>query len=320
MQRRRLFQLSAAAAFAARGGRAALASGMSPTTTVRHRKLVLGRLEIFYREAGPPTAPAVLLLHGFPSSSFMFRELLPMLAERYRVIAPDYPGFGQSSFPKRENFRYTFAELTSVVAAFTRAMGLDRYALYVQDYGAPIGLRLALLHPERITALVVQNGNAYAEGLSAAWDPLKAYWQAPTRKRRGELRGWLTEDGVRLQYTAGVPQALLERFSPDPWTLDWARLSRPGNVEMQLDLFADYHTNVALYPEFQRFFRTRRPPTLVAWGKHDPFFTLAGAHAFRRDLPDAELELYETGHFALETHAPQIGARTREFLARTVGA
>jgi pimeloyl-ACP methyl ester carboxylesterase len=319
MQRRRLFQLSAAAAFAARSGRT-LASGMSPTTTVRHRKVVLGRLEIFYREAGPPSAPAVLLLHGFPSSSFMFRELLPVLAERYRVIAPDYPGFGQSSFPKRENFRYTFAELTSVVAAFTGATGLDRYALYIQDYGAPIGLRLALLHPERITALVVQNGNAYAEGLSAAWDPLKAYWQAPTRKRRGELRGWLTEDGVRLQYTAGVPDALLERFSPDPWTLDWARLSRPGNVEMQLDLFADYRTNVALYPEFQRFFRRRRPPTLVAWGKHDPFFTLAGAYAFRRDLPDAELELYETGHFALETHAAQIGSRMRDFLARKVGA
>jgi len=320
MQRRRLFQLSAVAALAASGARAAPASGASATTIVRHRKVALGRLEMFYREAGPPTAPAVLLLHGFPSSSFMFRELIPILSERYRVLAPDYPGFGQSSFPKRESFRYTFAELASVVAAFTRATGLDRYALYVQDYGAPIGFRLALLHPERVTALIVQNGNAYAEGLSAAWDPLKAYWQAPTRKRRNELRGWLTEDGVRLQYTAGVPEALHERFSPDPWTLDWARLSRPGNLEMQLDLFADYRTNVALYPEFQRFFRTRRPPTLVAWGKYDPFFTLAGAHAFRRDLPEAELELYETGHFALETHAAQIGARTRDFLARNVSA
>jgi pimeloyl-ACP methyl ester carboxylesterase len=314
MQRRSLFQLSAAAALAASGERSAFASGLSAATAVRHRKVALGRLEIFYREAGPPAAPAVLLLHGFPSSSFMFRELMPILAERYRVVAPDYPGFGHSSFPKRESFRYTFAELTAVVAAFTEATNLKRYALYVQDYGAPIGFRLALMHPERVTALVVQNGNAYAEGLSAAWDPLKAYWQTPTRKRRNELRGWLTEDGVRLQYTAGVPDHLIERFSPDAWSLDWARLRRPGNVEMQLDLFADYRTNVALYPAFQEFFRARRPATLIAWGKHDPFFTLAGAHAFRRDLPEAEIELYETGHFALETHAREIGARVRDFL------
>jgi len=246
----------------------------------------------------------------------MFRELMPTLAERYHVVAPDYPGFGQSSLPKRENFRYTFAQLASVVDAFTRAVGLNRYALYVQDYGAPIGFRLALLHPERVTAVVVQNGNAYAEGLSAAWDPLKAYWQAPTPKRRNALRRWLTEDGIRLQYTAGVPDELVERFSPDGWTLDWARMRRPGNIEMQLDLFADYQTNVALYPEFQRFFRARRPPLLIAWGKHDPFFTLAGAHAFRSDLPEAELELYDTGHFALETHAREIGARMSDFLGR----
>jgi pimeloyl-ACP methyl ester carboxylesterase len=316
MQRRSLFQVSAAAAVAASRGRSAFACGTGLVTGVRHRRVMLGRLEIFYREAGPPDGPAVLLLHGFPSSSFMFRELMPVLAHSYRVVAPDYPGFGQSSFPKRESFRYTFAELASVVDAFTGAVGLSRYALYVQDYGAPIGFRVALLHPDRVTALVVQNGNAYAEGLSAAWDPLKAYWQAPTRKRRNELRGWLTEEGVRLQYIAGVPNELLERFSPDAWTLDWARLRRPGNLEMQLDLFADYRTNVALYPDFQRFFRTKQPPLLVAWGKYDPFFTLAGAQAFRRDLPEAEIELYETGHFALETHAREIGARMRDFLDR----
>jgi pimeloyl-ACP methyl ester carboxylesterase len=313
MQRRTLFQLGAAAAVLA-GARAAEAG--PPASAVRHRTIRLDGLDIFYREAGPGNAPVLLLLHGFPSSSFMFRELMPILAERYRVIAPDYPGFGLSSFPKRTSFRYTFSELARVVESFTRALGLSRYALYVQDYGAPIGFRLALMHPERVTALVVQNGNAYVEGFSAAWDPLKAYWQEPTRRRRDALRAWLTEDGIRLQYLAGVPKELVERFSPDPWILDFARLSRPGNVEMQLDLFADYRTNVARYPDFQDFFRTRRPPTLIAWGKHDPFFTLAGVHAFRRDLPDAEIELYETGHFALETHAGQIGARVRDFLVR----
>jgi pimeloyl-ACP methyl ester carboxylesterase len=313
MQRRTLFQLGAAAAVLA-GARAAEAG--PPASAVRHRTIRLDGLDIFYREAGPGNAPVLLLLHGFPSSSFMFRELMPILAERYRVIAPDYPGFGLSSFPKRTSFRYTFSELARVVESFTRALGLSRYALYVQDYGAPIGFRLALMHPERVTALVVQNGNAYVEGFSAAWDPLKAYWQEPTKRRRDALRAWLTEDGIRLQYLAGVPKELVERFSPDPWILDFARLSRPGNVEMQLDLFADYRTNVARYPDFQDFFRTRRPPTLIAWGKHDPFFALAGVQAFRRDLPDAEIELYETGHFALETHAGQIGARVRDFLVR----
>jgi pimeloyl-ACP methyl ester carboxylesterase len=313
MQRRTLFQLSAAAAVLAG---AWPADAVPPASAVRHRTIRLEGLDIFYREAGPGNAPVLLLLHGFPSSSFMFRELMPILAERYRVIAPDYPGFGLSSFPKRTSFRYTFSELARVVESFTRALGLSRYALYVQDYGAPIGFRLALMHPERVSALVVQNGNAYVEGFSAAWDPLKAYWQEPTKRRRDALRAWLTEDGIRLQYLAGVPKDLVERFSPDPWILDFARLSRPGNVEMQLDLFADYRTNVARYPDFQDFFRTRRPPTLIAWGKHDPFFTLAGVQAFRRDLPDAEIELYETGHFALETHAAQIGARVRDFLAR----
>ena len=313
MQRRTLFQLGAAAAVLA-GARSAAAS--SPARAVRHRTVRLAGLEIFYREAGPPQAPVLLLLHGFPSSSFMFRELMPILAERYHVIAPDYPGFGLSSFAKRTSFRYTFSGLARVVESFTQALGLGRYALYVQDYGAPIGFRLALMHPERVTALVVQNGNAYVEGFSAAWDSLKAYWREPTQRHRDALRGWLTEDGIRLQYLAGVPKELVERFSPDPWARDWSRLSRPGNIEMQLDLFADYRTNVALYPEFQNFFRTKRPPTLIAWGKHDPFFTLAGAHAFRRDLPDAEIELYETGHFALETHAGEIGARVRDFLSR----
>lgn len=290
------------------------AAGTSPP--VRHRRVRIGKLEIFYREAGPEDGPAVLLLHGFPSSSFMFRELMPQLADRYRVVAPDYPGFGQSSFPDRRTFRYSFATLARVMDEFVTALRLERHALYVQDYGAPIGFRLALRAPERVSALVVQNGNAYAEGLSQAWDPLKTYWQAPTRRNRETLRSWLTEEGTRLQYVAGVPETLVERFSPDTWTLDWARLQRPGNIDMQLDLFGDYRNNVDLYPEIQRYFRARLPPMLVVWGKYDPFFTVAGAAAYRRDLPDVETELYDSGHFALETHASEIGCRMRDFLGR----
>jgi pimeloyl-ACP methyl ester carboxylesterase len=284
--------------------------------TTRYRSLSVRGLEIFYREAGSSKAPVLLLLHGFPSSSFMFRDLLPLLGTRYRVIAPDYPGFGLSSFPARSSFQYSFANLTSVMEAFCDAMGLERYVLYVQDYGAPIGFRLALARPERVRALVVQNGNAYEEGLSSAWDPLKAYWRSPDVKNREKLRGWLTADGIRQQYLAGVPQALKPHFSPDTWTLDWARLQRPENLEVQLDLFADYRHNVALYPQIQAYFRSHQPPALIAWGKHDPFFTLAGARAYRRDLPQAELELFDTGHFALETHAAEIGRAMLAFSRR----
>jgi pimeloyl-ACP methyl ester carboxylesterase len=296
------------------------ARGVAPSdrvdVRVAHRSVVIDGVRVFYREAGPRDAPAVLLLHGFPSSSHMFRQLIPALADRYRVIAPDYPGFGNSDFPPADTFRYGFEAYAEVVEKFTRAVGLARYALYLQDYGAPVGLRLALKAPERVTALIVQNGNAYDEGLSAGWEPIKAYWREPTPARREALRGWLNPSGVRFQYVAGLTPALVERVSPDTWTLDWALLSRPGNVEVQLDLFGDYRSNVALYPAFQAYFREHSPPTLIVWGRLDPFFTVEGAKAFQRDLPAAELHLLEAGHFALETHAPEIAALMRDFLAR----
>jgi pimeloyl-ACP methyl ester carboxylesterase len=287
---------------------------------VRHRTVELDGIRVFYREGGPHEAPVLLLLHGFPASSHMFRHLIPLLAERYHVVAPDYPGFGHSDLPEPDRFRCGFASYARVVERFTRALGLERYALYLPDYGAPVGLRLALLAPERVSALIVQNGNAYEEGLSGAWDPLKAYWRDPSPARREQLRSWLTEDGVRLQYVAGLPREQLELLSPDCWLLDWALLSRPRNIDLQLDLFGDYQSNLALYPAFQRFFRERRPPTLIAWGRHDPFFTVAGALAYRRDLPEAELHLLDGGHFALETHGGEIAALIHDFLGRHFGA
>ncbi len=286
----------------------------SQTTQARHQMIDVDGLKIFYREAGPADGRAVLLLHGFPSSSHMYRDLIPALADRYRVIAPDYPGFGLSSFPDRGAFSYSFEAFARIVSRFTKKIGLDRYTLYIQDYGAPVGLRLALMHPERVAGLIVQNGNAYEEGLSRDWDPLKAYWRAPTPENREKLRGWLTLEGTRLQYVAGLPTTLIERVSPDAWMLDWALLSRPGNIDVQLDLFGDYESNVALYPRFQDFFRTHRPPTLIVWGRYDPFFTEAGARAYLRDLPDAELHFLDAGHFALETHGAEIAELIRDFL------
>lgn len=282
----------------------------------RHRKVRVGDVEIFYREAGRPDSPALLLLHGFPTSSHMFRHLIPALADRYRLVAPDYPGFGHSAFPARGSFAYNFSNLADVMAGFTDAIGLSRYAVYIQDYGAPIGLRLALLKPDRVTAIITQNGNAYEEGLSALWAPLRAYWADPSEANRAVLRDWLGEAGTRLQYTAGVPAEQLDRLSPDNWTIDWAALSRPGNVEVQLDLFGDYRTNVALYPNFQAYLRSRRPPLLVLWGRNDPFFTVGGARAFLRDVPDAELHLLDGSHFLLETHGPIAARIIADFLAR----
>lgn len=290
----------------------------SPESTVHHRKVSVAGVEVFYREAGPRDAPVVVLLHGFPSSSFMFRRLIPQLATRYRVIAPDYPGFGHSEFPNARRYRYTFANLATTIGGFLDAVGAQRYSLYVQDYGAPIGFRVALNQPARVDALIVQNGNIYEEGLSPEWNALRDHWRAPTAATRERLRGWLTPDGVRGQYTAGVPRPLLDALDPDTWTLDALRLARPGNVDVQLDLFGDYATNVALYPEFQRFVREAKVPLLIAWGRHDPFFTPAGAEAYLRDAPDAELHWLDTSHFALETHAERIGELMLDFLSRRV--
>ena len=275
-------------------------------------------LKIFYREAGSKQNPTVLLLHGFPTSSHMFRNLIPLLTDRFHVIAPDLPGFGFSDSPDRKQFRYTFENLAKVIDRFTQVLGLDHYAIYVFDYGAPVGFRLALAHPERITAIVSQNGNAYEEGLSEGWNPIQKYWKEPTKENRGALREFLKPETTKWQYVHGVEDESL--VAPEAYELDSALLARPGNDEIQLDLFLDYASNVALYPKFQEYFRTRRPPLLAVWGKNDPFFLPPGAEAFRRDNPKAEVHFYNTGHFALETHYREIGEAIQAFLDRAVTA
>jgi pimeloyl-ACP methyl ester carboxylesterase len=279
-----------------------------------YRYCVVDGNKVFYREAGPRTGPTVLLLHGFPTSSHMFRDLIPLLADNYHVIAPDLPGFGFSDAPSREQFRYTFEHLAKTIDSFTQAIGLERYAIYVFDYGAPVGLRLALANPDRITAIISQNGNAYEEGLSQGWNPIQKYWSEPTAENRAALRNFLTPDATKWQYLHGVPDETL--VAPEAYELDSALLARVGNDEIQLDLFLDYASNVALYPKFQQYFRTKRPPFLAVWGKNDPFFLPSGAEAFRRDNPDAEVHFYDTGHFALETHHREIAGVIRDFLNR----
>ena len=281
-----------------------------------YRNAVVDGIQIFYREAGKKGAPAILLLHGFPTSSHMFRNLIPLLAERFHVIAPDLPGFGFSDAPDRASFRYTFEHLAETIGKFTEAIGLTRYALYVFDYGAPVGLRLALVHPERVTAIVSQNGNAYQEGLSEGWNPIQKYWQEPTQENRAALGAFLTPEATKWQYLHGVANPGL--VAPETWQLDSSLLARPGNDEIQLDLFLDYNSNVALYPRFQEYFRTAQPPLLAVWGKNDPFFLPQGAEAFRRDNPQAEVHFYDTGHFALETHWREIAGAMEEFLERKV--
>jgi pimeloyl-ACP methyl ester carboxylesterase len=284
---------------------------MSP---IAHRTVDVDGLNVFYREAGRRDAPVILLLHGFPTSSHMFRDLIPALSDRYHVIAPDLPGFGFTEAPDRASFAYTFAYLAKVVDRFTEVLGLNRFAVFVFDYGAPIGFRIALKHPDRITAIISQNGNAYEVGLSEGWNPIQTYWREPTAKNRAALRDFLKPETTKWQYVHGVSDESL--VAPESYTLDSALLARPGNDEIQLDLFLDYASNVALYPDFQEYLRTHRPPLLAVWGKNDPFFLPPGAEAFRRDVPDAEVRFYDTGHFALETHGTEIAAAIGEFLAR----
>jgi pimeloyl-ACP methyl ester carboxylesterase len=279
---------------------------------VSYRKVDVDGFNIFYREAGSKDGPVLLLLHGFPSASHMFRDLIPRLSDRFRVIAPDLPGFGQSDMPERAKFDYTFDNIARVIDRFTEVIGLPRFAVYVFDYGAPTGFRLAMRHPERITAIVSQNGNAYAEGLSEGWNPIRAYWQDPSPANREALRAFLTPETTVWQYTHGVADT--SAVSPDGYSLDNFYLARPGADEVQLDLFGDYKSNVALYPEFQAYFRQHRPRFLAAWGKNDPFFLPAGAEAFKRDIPGAEVRFFDTGHFALETHCDEIAAAIRDFL------
>ena len=282
---------------------------------VSYRTVKVGDLDVFYREAGHKDAPIVLLLHGFPTSSHMFRNLIPALADKYHVVAPDYPGFGQSSMPPRDTFAYTFDTLADVIEQFTDKVGLTSYALYVQDYGAPVGYRLAVKHPDRITAIISQNGNAYEEGLSEGWNPIRAYWQDPSDTNRNALRTFLSPETTIWQYTHGVADTSL--VSPDGYSLDNFYLARPGADEVQLDLLGDYKSNVALYPQFQTYFREHRPPLLAVWGKNDPFFLPPGAEAFKRDIPDAEVQFHDTGHFALETHCGEIAKAIHCFLTRS---
>jgi pimeloyl-ACP methyl ester carboxylesterase len=269
-------------------------------------------IKIFYREAGPADAPVILLLHGYPTSSHMFRHLMPRLASSFRVIAPDLPGFGFTEVPSERQYRYTFDNLGVTINAFAEALNLNRYAIYVFDYGAPTGFRLAVAHPERVTAIISQNGNGYVDGLGDAWDPIKKYWKEPTPANREALRGFIGLDGTKWQYVHGVTNPV--QVEPEAYWLDTVLLQRPGNAEIQLDLFLDYASNVKLYPTFQEYFRKSQPPLLAAWGKNDPFFIPPGAEAFRKDIPSAKVVFYDTGHFALETHVEEISEEIHSFL------
>jgi pimeloyl-ACP methyl ester carboxylesterase len=282
-------------------------------TGIKYRSVDVDGLKVFYREAGTADMPTLLPLHGFPSASHMFRDLIPLLADRFHIIAPDLPGFGQSDMPARSGFAYTFDQLADVIDRFTEVLGLERFAIYVFDYGAPTGFRIAARHPDRITAIISQNGNAYEEGLSEDWNPIRAYWQEPSQTNREALRAFLAPETTRWQYTHGVVDAT--SVSPDGSSLDNFYLARPGADEVQLDLMGDYKSNVALYPVFQNYFRTHKPPFLAVWGKNDPFFLPPGAEAFKRDIPGAVIRFFDTGHFALETHAAEIAAAIRDFFA-----
>jgi pimeloyl-ACP methyl ester carboxylesterase len=284
--------------------------------TIKYRTADVDGFKVFYREAGAATAPKLLLLHGFPSSSHMFRDLMPLLADRFHIVAPDLPGFGQSDMPSRERFKYTFDNVASVIDRFTEVLGLSRYAVYVFDYGAPTGFRLAVKHPDRITAIISQNGNAYVEGLSEGWNPVRAYWNDASDTNRAALRSFLAPATTQWQYTHGVTDTTT--VSPDGYSLDNFYLARPGADEVQLDLFGDYKSNVALYPTFQKYFKTHKPPLLAVWGKNDPFFLPAGAEAFKRDIPAAVVRFLDTGHFAVETHAAEIAAEIRKFMDESV--
>lgn len=282
-------------------------------SSIRYRHADVDGFKVFYREAGTPGKPKLLLLHGFPSSSHMFRDLIPLLANDFHIVAPDLPGFGRSDMPRHDQFTYSFDNVANVIDRFTDVVGFDRYVVYVFDYGAPTGFRLALKHPERIAGIISQNGNAYVEGLSDGWTPIRSYWENPSEANRAALRAFLTPETTRWQYTHGVSDESL--VSPDGMALDDHYLAREGADDVQLDLFLDYQSNVALYPAFQAYFRQHQPRFLAVWGKHDPFFLPPGAEAFKRDIPEAQIRFFDTGHFALETHAADIAEAIRSTFA-----
>ncbi len=314
---RRAFMASGAGVLAASAAQVASAKANVPSLPgvpeISVHRIQADGVNIFYREAGPQNGPVLLLLHGFPTSSFQYRELMPLLADRYRVIAPDLPGFGFTDVPTERNYSYSFENIAGTIQAFTEALNLTKFALYVFDYGAPTGFRMALRHPERITAIISQNGNAYEQGLGDAWAPIRRYWTDPTQANRSAVRDLLTPEGLKSQYVTGVPHP--ELVKPEGYTLDAAMIARPGNMDIQLDLFLDYANNVKLYPEFQKYFRTAKPSTLAIWGKNDPFFIPAGAEAYKIDNPKAQVEFLDTGHFALETHVREIATEMRKFLS-----
>lgn len=292
------------------------ATAQQVPATVHYRSIKIDGVKVFYREAGPADRPVVVLLHGFPTSSHMFRNLIPLLADRYRVIAPDYPGFGQSDAPDHTTFEYSFGHYADIVDTLLTKLGATKYSMYLMDYGAPVGYRLALKHPDRVTGMIVQNGNAYDEGIRDFWNPIRTYWKSGATKDREALSVLVAPETTKFQYTDGVKD--LTRISPDNWVHDQALLDRPGNKDIQLDLFYDYRTNLPLYPQFQAFFRDRKPPTLIVWGKNDKIFPEEGAHPYLRDLPEAEFHLLDTGHFALEDKLDEMAPLIRSFLDRKI--
>ena len=298
------------------GQAGAAAASASAATQVHYRFEQVGNVKIFYREAGDPSAPTVLLLHGFAASSFMYRDVIPALNDRYHIVAPDLPSFGFTESPERGNYAYTFENIARTMDKFTEQLKLDRYAVMVHDYGAPVAWRLALAHPSRVTAIISQNGNAYEEGLAKGWDGIKKYWQSPTAENRASLRDFPTPASVKWQYFEGVKDP--SSVPPDGYTLEGLQVSRPGNADIQLDLILDYASNVRMYPQFQAYFRKEKPPLLAVWGKNDPYFLPAGAEAWKRDIPNAEVRFYDTGHFALETHAKEIIPVIRAFLDKNL--
>lgn len=281
-----------------------------------NRTITVDGVDIFYREAGDRKKPSLLLLHGFPTSSAMFKNLMVVLSDRFHLVAPDYPGFGFSAFPDKNVFEYSFRNISVYINRFTEAIGLNSFTIYLHDYGCPIGLRMCINHPEKVERILVQNGNAYIEGIGPQWDEVTDYWEHPTDEKKQKVSAFLSEEGTRMQYTAGLPDELLERVSPETWMLDWQRMSRPGNIDMQFELNCDYKSNIQMFPVFQKYFRTYQPPALIIWGKHDVFFGVEEAICYKRDLPDAQVHILEGGHMALETNFDEVSELIINFMSR----